>query len=56
MGSVDITMSLKYLSNFRRTLEMPLISYEIIHILTCFVNCVSSNNDANQVTNFMINQ
>ena len=35
---VEITVPLKYLSNFRRTLEMPLIDCEISLILTCPTN------------------
>ena len=33
--SVKIMVPLKYLSNFWRTLEMPLINYDINFILTC---------------------
>ena len=45
---------LKYLSNFWRTLEMPLIDREINLILIWFVNCVISNSAANQLTTFAI--
>ena len=45
---------LKYLSNFWRTFEMPLINCEIDLILTCFKNCVTSNTAANQETKFAI--
>ena len=34
---------LKYLSNFWRTLETPLINYEINHILIWSDKCVLSN-------------
>ena len=34
---------LKYLSNFRRTLEMPLINFEINLILTWSSTCVITN-------------
>ena len=34
---------LKYLSNFWRTLETPLINYEVNHILTWSDKCVLSN-------------
>ena len=53
-GIIDakIAVSLKYLSNFWRTLEMPLINYEINLILTCSGNCVSSEGD--RVTTFAI--
>ena len=38
--NVEIIVSLKYLSNFWRTLEMPLIDCEINLILTWSTNCV----------------
>ena len=37
---VEITVSLKYLSNFWRTLEMPQINCEINFILTWSARCV----------------
>ena len=37
----------KYLSNFWRTLEMPLTNCEIKHILTWFRNCVIIYTDVN---------
>ena len=40
INSVEIMVPLKYLSNFWRTLEMPLINYEINLILTWSSNCV----------------
>ena len=44
---------LKYLSNFWRTLELPLINFEINLILTWPENCVIvSTNNANQNTIF----
>ena len=44
---------LKYLSNFYRTLEMPLVSYEINLTLTWSKKCViASNTAANQETTF----
>ena len=45
---------LKYLSNFWRTLERPLINCEINFILTWPANCVISNAVANQNTTFAI--
>ena len=45
---------LKYLSNFWRTLEIPLISCEINLILTWSANCVTSNAAANQAAKFAI--
>ena len=41
--NVEITVPLKYLSNFWRTLEMPLINCEINLILTWSDKCVLSN-------------
>ena len=38
--SVEIMVPLKYLSNFWRTLEMPLINCEINLILTWSANCI----------------
>ena len=40
---VEILVPLKYLSNFWRTLEMPLISCEVELILTWSKNCVITN-------------
>ena len=40
---VEIIVLLKYLSNFRRTLEMPLINCEVNLILTWFKDCVITN-------------
>ena len=39
---VKISVHLKYLSNFGRTLEMTLINYESNLILTCSEDCVIS--------------
>ena len=48
-------VQVKYLSNFWRTLETPLINYEINLILTWSTNCVIvSTNVANQNTTFKI--
>ena len=40
---VKISVHLKYLSNFGRTLEMTLINYESTLILTCSEDCVISS-------------
>ena len=40
---VEIIVQLKYLSNFWRTLEMPLINCEVILILTWSPTCVISS-------------
>ena len=40
---VEIIIPLKYLSNFCRTLEMPLINCEVNLILTWFKDCVITN-------------
>ena len=45
---------LKYLSNFWRALEMPLINCEINLILTWPANCVISSAAVNQATTFAI--
>ena len=46
---------LKYLSDFWRTFEMPLINCEVKIILTCSKNFVlSSNTAANQPTTFAV--
>ena len=47
-------VTLKYLSNFWRTLEIPLINCEINAILTWSANFVISNAAANQATTFAI--
>ena len=40
IDNVEIIVSLKYSNNFWRTLEMPLINYEIELVLTWTANCV----------------
>ena len=53
--NVEIKVPLKYLSNFWRTLEMPLINCEISLILTWSANCVIVfTNVANQNATFAI--
>ena len=48
-------ISFKYLSNFRRTLEMPLINREINLILPWSEKCVKASNTAeNQAILFVI--
>ena len=55
--NVEIMIPLKYLSNFWRTLEMPLINCEIELILTWSRNCVIiSTNVANQNPTFTITE
>ena len=52
---VEIMVPLKYLSNFWRTLEMPLINCEVNLILTWSSTCVLiALNNANQVATFAI--
>ena len=54
--SVEIMVPLKYLNNFWKTLEMPLIKCEINLILTWSVNCVIASTNAenkNELQNFM---
>ena len=54
---VEIMVPLKYLSNFWRTLEMPLINCEIKLILDWSANCVIiSTSNANQVSTFSITE
>ena len=43
----EVKISLKYLSNFWRTLEMPLINCEINLILTWSMNCFIVNKSLN---------
>ena len=53
--NVEIMVPLKYLSNFWRTLEIPLINCEINLILTWSTNClIVSTNVANQNATFAI--
>ena len=52
IGNVEIMVPLKYLNNFWRTLEMPLINCEVKFILTWSASCVVIyTNVANQVPN-----
>ena len=54
---VEIMVPLKYLSNFWRTLEMPLIKCEVELILTWSANCVIIYTDvANKVPAFTITE
>ena len=57
INGVKIMVPLKYLRNFWRTLEMPLINCEIELILDWSANCViTSANNANQVPTFTITE
>ena len=57
INGVEIMVPLKYLSNFSRTLEMPLINCEIEIILDWSANCVIiSTDNANQVPIFTITE
>ena len=57
IDNVEIMVPLKYLSNFWRTLEMPLINCEIELILTWSANCVIIYTDvANQNPTFTITE
>ena len=54
---VEIIAPLKYLSNFWRTLEMPLINCEVELILNWLANCVIIYTDVNnQVPTFTITE
>ena len=48
---VEIAVPLKYLSNFWRTLNMPLINCEVSLILTWYENCVITNMEIRTITN-----
>ena len=53
--NVEIMDPLKYLSNFWRTVEMPLINCEINLVLTWSENCVIVSTDvANQNVTFAV--
>ena len=53
--NVEIMDPLKYLSNFWRTVEMPLINCEINPVLTWSENCVIVSTDvANQNVTFAV--
>ena len=53
--NIEIMVPLKYLSNFWRTLEMPLINYEINLMLTWSSSCIIvSANVANKNAAFAI--
>ena len=53
--NIEIILPLNYLSNFSRTLEMPLITCEVELILTWSENCIIiSTNVANQNPTFTI--
>ena len=55
--NVEIMVPLKYLSNFLRTLEMPLINCEVELILNWSANCVIIYTDvANQAPTFTITE
>ena len=55
--NVEIMVPLKYLSNFWRTLEMPLINCEVELILTWSADCVIISTDVpNQVPTFTITE
>ena len=55
INNVEIMVPLKYLSNFWRTLEMPLINCEVNLILTWSANSVY-NNVVNQGATFAITE
>ena len=51
--NIEIMVPLKYLSNFWRTLEMPLINCEVNLMLTWSANCAIVSTDvANQIATF----
>ena len=57
IDNVEIMVPLKYLSNFWRTLEMPLINCEVNLILTWSADCIIIyTNVANQIPTFAITE
>ena len=48
---VEIAIPLKYLSNFWKTLNMPLINWELSLILTWSINCVIPSLEKRVITN-----
>ena len=57
INNVEIMVPLKSLSNFWRTLEIPLINCEVELVSTCSENCVIINtNFANQNPTFTITE
>ena len=57
INNFEIMFPLKYVSNFWRTLEMPLINFEVELILTWSADCVIINtNVANQKHTFAITE
>ena len=57
INDVEIMVPIKYLSNFWRTLEMPLINFEVELISDWSANCIIiSTNIANQVPTFTITE
>ena len=57
IDNVEIMVSLRYLSNFWRTLKMPLINCEVELVLNQSANCaIISSNVANQNSTFTITE
>ena len=48
---VEIVLPLKYLSNFWRSLDIPLINYEVSLTLTWSQNCVITSIERRAITN-----
>ena len=48
---VEIAVPLKYLSNFKRSLDMPLINCEISLTLTWSENCVITSLERREIKN-----
>ena len=56
-NNIEIVVPLKYLSNFWRNLNIPLINIEVESILTWFKNCViidESTRDADYNDNLVV--
>ena len=52
--NVEIIVPLKYLSSFWRTLEMPLINYEVNLILTWSRDCLITSSESEGKQNSML--
>lgn len=49
ISNVEMTVPLKYLSTFRRTIEMPIINCKINLMFTWLVNCVICESDRERI-------
>ena len=49
ISNVEMTVPIKYLSTFRRTIEMPIINCKINLMFTWLVNCVICESDRERI-------